>query len=245
MNFDYLRAIPIGMFALCCAGNGPLRAGLPADDAVVRGLVKLEGTVPQPNHFDMGGDPQCAKLHPTGATAEDILTDGNGGLQNVIVFVSAGLGDRTFDSPKDAAIIEQNGCMYQPHVVALEVNQKLQVVNSDTTTHTVHILPVNNPPWDKPQPPGPPIEVTFSREEVAIPVKCDLHPWMRGYIAVFKHPYFAVTGSNGSFELKNLPQGTYTIQTWHEKLGTATQEITIGASETKTLQFVLKPKPGS
>jgi len=242
MNLEYLRLILVGFFALCCAGNNPLWALPPADDAVVNGVVKLEGNVPSPNHVDMAGDPQCAKLHPTGAMAEDILTDSNGGLQNVIVFISAGLADRTFDPPKDAATIEQNGCMYQPHVIAIEVNQKLEVVNSDTTTHTVHVLPVNNPPWDKPQPPGPPIEVTFPQQEVAIPVKCDLHPWMRGYIAVFKHPYFAVTGRNGSFEIKNLPPGTYTIQAWHEKLGTATQEVTIQASESKSLEFVFKPK---
>jgi plastocyanin len=242
MNLEYLRLILVGLFALCCAGNNPLWALPPADDAVVNGVVKLEGNVPSPNHFDMAGDPQCAKLHPTGATAEDIVTDSNGGLQNVIVFISAGLADRTFDPPKDAATIEQNGCMYQPHVIAIEVNQKLEVVNSDTTTHTIHVLPVNNPPWDKPQPPGPPIEVTFPQQEVAIPVKCDLHPWMRGYIAVFKHPYFAVTARNGSFEIKNLPPGTYTIQAWHEKLGTATQEVTIRASESKSLEFVFKPK---
>ena len=242
MNFEYLRPILVGFFALCCAGNNPLWALPPADDAAVNGVVKFEGNVPLPNHFDMAGDPQCAKQHPTGATAEEILTDSNGGLQNVIVFISAGLADRTFDPPKDAATIEQNGCMYQPHVIAIEVNQKLKVVNSDTTTHTIHVLPVNNPPWDKPQPPGPPIEVTFPQQEVAIPVKCDLHPWMRGYIAVFKHPYFAVTGQNGSFEIKNLPPGTYTIQAWHEKLGTATQEVTIQASESKSLEFVFKPK---
>jgi|SRR5580704_2470560 plastocyanin len=245
MNLDFRRITGIGLLALYCAVNNPLWAAPPADDAVVNGVVKFEGTVPQPSHVDMAGDPQCAKVHPAGAMAEDILADDNGRLQNVIVFISAGLGDRTFDPPKDAATIEQNGCMYRPHVIAIEANQKLEVVNSDTTTHTVHVLPANNPAWDKPQPPGSPIEVTFSQPEVAVPVKCDLHPWMRGYVAVFKHPYFAVTGKNGSFELKNLPPGTYTIQAWHEKLGTATQEITIGASETKTLEFVFKPKPGS
>jgi plastocyanin len=245
MNLDFRRITALVLLALCCAVNNSLWAAAPADDGVVNGVVKFEGTASQPSHVDMTGDPQCAKLHPTGAMAEDILTDDQGRLQNVIVFVSSGLGDRTFDPPKDAATIEQNGCMYRPHVIAIEANQKLQVVNSDTTLHTVHVLSVNNPPWDKPQPPGSPIEVTFPQQEVAVPVKCDLHPWMRGYVAVFKHPYFAVTGENGGFELKNLPPGTYTIQAWHEKLGTATQEITIGASETKTLEFVFKPKPGS
>ena len=218
---------------------GPTSTG---GTASLKGVVKFEGTVPKPKLISMSADPICAKQHPSPVFTQEVVADAKGDLQNVVVFVSEGLGDRTFEPPTQPVVVEQKGCMYQPHVIAIEVNQKLKVVNSDTTTHTIHVLPMNNPPWDKPQPPGPPIEVTFPQQEVAIPVKCDLHPWMRGYIAVFKHPYFAVTGRNGSFEIKNLPPGTYTIQAWHEKLGTATQEVTIQASESKSLEFVFKPK---
>jgi plastocyanin len=193
----------------------------------------------------MAADPSCAKQHPTPVLSQDIVADAKGGLQNVVVFIAEGLDDRTFDTPNQAAVIQQKGCMYQPHVLAVRANQKLDVVNSDITTHNIHPMPKNNREWNKSQPPRVPIEETFAREEIAIPVKCNVHPWMRSYIAVFKHPYFVVTGQDGSFALSNLPPGTYTVEAWHEKLGTATQKITVGANETKAVDFVFKPTSGS
>ena len=163
-------------------------------------------------------------------------------MQNVVVFVSEGLGDRTFDVPAHPAVLEQKGCTYQPHVLAFRANQKLQILNGDACMHNIHPSPANNREWNKAQTPGSTVEETFAREEVGIPIKCNVHPWMRGYLAVFKHPFFAVTGKDGSFDLSNLPPGTYTISAWHEKLGTSTQKITIGSNETKTLQFVFKSR---
>jgi hypothetical protein len=188
----------------------------------------------------MSADPDCAKLHSSGATTEDVVTDSGGGLENVIVYVSEGLGDRTFDPPQQSAVIEQKGCQYQPHVLAMRANQKLEVSNRDATTHNIHPIPVNNREFNVAQPPGKDIEVSFSRPEIAIPVKCNVHPWMRSYIAVFKHPYFAVSGKNGVFELDSLPPGDYTIEAWYEKFGVSTQKITLGQNETKQIQFVFK-----
>jgi hypothetical protein len=111
-------------------------------------------------------------------------------------------------------------------------------------THNLHPVPINNREWNKSQFPGMHVEVTLAREEIAIPVKCNVHPWMKSYISVFKHPYFAITGKNGSFEFSNLPPGTYTIQVWHEKLGTATQKITVGPAATKQMEFVFKAQAG-
>jgi plastocyanin len=250
MKINYRPIALAGLFALCIAGAATLARsvgdqGSASSSAVVKGVAKFEGTVPKPARIDMSPDPQCARVHPTGAAAEDIVTDGAGGLENVIIFVSGGLEGRTFDPPQEHAVMVQKGCMYQPHVLAMRANQKLEVVNADSTTHNIHPNPSNNREWNKTQPPGLPLEETFAREEIAIPVKCNVHPWMRSYIAVLKHPYFAVTGRDGSFELKNLPPGSYTIEAWHEKLGTMIQKITIGESETKTLEFVFKPQPGS
>ncbi len=243
----------VALTVIICISSGRIvRAGSPAssassttDTATVRGEVKFEGGVPKATPINMAADPSCAKQHPTPVLSQDIVADAKGGLQNVVVFIADGLGDRTFDAPSQPAVIQQNGCMYQPHVLAVRANQKLDVVNSDATTHNIHPMPKNNREWNKAQSPHVPIEETFAREEIAIPVKCNVHPWMRGYIAVFKHPYFVVTGKDGSFDLSNLPPGTYTVEAWHEKLGTATQKITVGANETKAIDFVFKPKPGS
>ena len=246
MRHIYLAIIAV--LALSMAATQALRAGSPPDAAAnsadVNGTVKLEGTAPKLTHINMSADPACAKSHPGGATVQDIAADANGGLENVVVFVVDGLGNKTFDPPSQPAVMEQKGCMYQPHVVAMQTNQKLEVVNDDSTIHNIHPLPLNNREWNKAQAPGTRVDMTFAREEIAIPMKCNVHPWMRSYIAVFKHPYFAVSTENGSFDLKNLPPGNYTVQAWHEKLGTLTQKVTVGPGETKTLDLVFKAKPG-
>jgi|SRR5579863_1373846 len=230
---------------LCFAGNFSAKAGGPpaattTGGATVRGVVKFEGTVPKPKLISMAADPSCAQQHSVAVFSQDVMTDAKGDLQNVIVFVSEGLGDRTFDPPSQPVVIEQKGCLYQPHVLAVRANQTLQVVNDDPTSHNIHPTPANNREWNKAEPPGTSLQDSFAREEIAIPVKCNVHPWMRGYIAVFKHPYFAVTGQDGSFDLSSLPPGTYTIKAWHEKFGTSTQTVTIGANETKEISFVFK-----
>jgi hypothetical protein len=144
----------------------------------VSGLVKFEGTVRKPSHIDMSSDPNC-KSNSSGATTEDIVAGANGSLENAVVFVADGLGDRTFQPPAQPAVLEHKGCLYRPHVVALQFNQKLNVVNSDSTTHNIHPMPANNRESNMIQPPGVPLDSTFAREEIAIPVKCNVHPWMR------------------------------------------------------------------
>lgn len=236
------KSLALLVAVVFCVASQAARAAdapVPASTAV-HGVVKIEGPVPKSAHVSMAADPSCAKLHPGGIATDDVSVDASGGLENVIVFVSQGLQARAFDPPTQPAVIEQKGCMYVPHVVAIQANQKLEVVNSDNTMHNIHPMPANNREWNKAQPPGSPLEETFSREEVAIPVRCNVHPWMHSYIAVFKHPYFSVTGKGGAFELKNLPPGTYTLEAWHEKLGTATQTVTVGANETKSVAFVFK-----
>jgi len=215
-------------------------AGPAGSSASVKGTVKFEGTAPKPSRIDMSQDPLCTKAHPTPATTEDVVVGTSGGLANVVVYVSDGLTSHDFQPPQQPAVLEQKGCQYKPHVLALEANQPLDVVNSDETTHNIHPSPNNNREWNMTQPHGVPLEKTFAREEIAIPVKCNIHPWMKGYIAVFKHPYFAVTDKNGNFELKDVPPGTYTITAWQEKLGTQIQKVTVGASEAKTIDFAFK-----
>ncbi len=239
-NF-YLFAISLAIPAFSMLHSVPKASGSPADGgSSLKGEVKFEGTAPKPTRIDMSQDPLCAKAHPTPATTEDIVVGGNSGLENVVVYVSDGLTTHSFQPPQQPAMFEQKGCQYKPHVLAMQASQKLDIVNSDETTHNIHPSPNNNREWNMTQPHGTPLEQTFTREEIAIPVKCNVHPWMKGYIAVFKHPYFAVTDKAGHFEIKDLPPGNYTITAWQEKLGTQTQKVTVAAGEAKSLDFSFK-----
>jgi len=246
MKRNYLLGVMALAVVVVTMGAGsapPAKTG--TDTATVKGGVKVEGTIPAPARINMSADVACARLHTTAALSEEIVADKSGDLQNVVVYVADGLGDRTFDVPTESATLQQKGCVYEPHVLALRANQKLQVINGDACMHNIHPSPANNREWNKAQNGGSTLEATFAREEVGIPLKCNVHPWMRSYLAVFKHPFFAVTGKDGSFDLSNLPPGTYTISAWQEKLGTVSQKITVGSNETKTLQFVFKSKAGS
>ena len=246
MQAKKLVSISALTLAVCISTPYAVRAGgAPASAsatgaASIKGIVKFEGTVPKPKLISMSADPSCAKEHPSPVFAQEVITDSKGDLENVVVFVSEGLGDRTFDAPTQPVVVEQKGCLYTPHLLAVRANQPLHVVNDDPTSHNIHPTPANNREWNKAEPPGSSLDESFAREEIAIPVKCNVHPWMHGYIAVFKHPYFAVTSKDGSFDLSSLPPGTYTIKAWHEKLGTSTQTITISANETKEINFVFK-----
>ena len=242
-----LAMLLAGVGTSSARGNGALASasGITASrpdtgSGSIVGRVRVEGQLPKPTHISMSADPSCVKLHPGAASNEDYVTGSGGTLGNVVVFVSDGLGNRTFEVPTEPVIVEQSGCMYQPHVLALRANQKLRMVNRDSTTHNVHPVPANNREWNKAEPAGSALEETFAREEIAIPVKCNVHPWMRSYIAVFKHPFFAVTSKDGSFDLSNVPPGEYTVQAWHEKLGTTTPKLTVLAGQSQNIDFVFK-----
>jgi plastocyanin len=226
------------------AANAP--AAAPVDMATVgniTGGVTFDGTPPTPKKINMAAEPSCAAAHAGSPAVDQEVVVGDGkALANVVVYVKEGLGDRSFSAPGTPATIDQKGCTYEPHVLALMSGQTLQVRNDDQTTHNIHPVPKDNREWNKSQAPGaPPIEESFARPEICIPVKCNVHPWMKAYIAVFKHPYYSVTAKDGQFNLKDLPPGTYTIEAWHEKLGTSSQQVTIGPKESKTITFVFKP----
>jgi plastocyanin len=238
-KFAFVPTCALIAFAIYAA-TLPKWAGAADSTASLKGVVKFEGAAPKPSRIEMSQDPVCSKAHSTPPTTEEVVVGASGGLANVVVYISDGLTSHDFQPPQEPAVLEQKGCQYKPHVLAIQASQKLDVVNSDETTHNIHPMPNNNREWNMTQPHGMKLEQTFAREEVSILVKCNVHPWMKGYIAVFKHPYFAVSDKNGDFELKGLPPGTYTITAWQEKLGTKMQKVTVGAGEAKTLEFAFK-----
>jgi len=217
----------------------PAPAATPIDPstvASVSGTVKLDGAAPKPNKIDMSQDPACKGAN----TAETVIADG-GKLANVFVYVKDGLGSRTFDSPKDPVVIDQQGCKYHPHVLGVMVNQDVQIKNDDQTTHNIHPTPKDNREWNESQPPGSAaITKQFAREEIMLPVKCNQHPWMKMYLNVVKSPFFAVTDASGKYELKGLPPGTYTIAFVQEKLGEQTQQVTVAPKDSKTVDQSFK-----
>jgi len=219
-------------------------AGTPdlTNGATITGKVAFDGTAPKANTLDMSAVPACVNAHKTPVKSEEVIVNSNGTLKNVFVWVKSGLpADTTWQVPSANVELTQIGCMYSPHVVGAMTGQNLDIKNADPTGHNIHPLPANNPDFNQSQPPGSAdIMHSFARQEVLVPVKCNVHPWMRAYIGVVSHPFFAVTGEDGTFSLKGLPPGTYTIQIVHEKYGTQEQQITVGAKDSKTLDFTIK-----
>jgi plastocyanin len=155
--------------------------------------------------------------------------------------VKDGLGDRVFPVPASAVVLDQKGCRYAPHVLGIQVGQTLEILSSDNTLHNVHAMPQQNREFNMAhQLAGIKHTHVFSTKEVMIPFKCDVHKWMNAFVGVLDHPFYAVTAGNGRFELKGLPPGTYTVEAWHEKLGTQTQMVTIGDKQTSDISFTFK-----
>jgi plastocyanin len=212
-----------------------------ATAGAVTGTVKLDGKAPAERPINMSAEPYCQKSHPKPVVPPEVVTGEGASLANVVVYVKDDMSKYSFTTPSQPVPLDQQGCMYDPHVVALMAGQTLEVKNDDQTTHNIHPMPKDNREWNKSQPPGAaPIEDSFARAEMAIPVKCNVHPWMKSYIFVFKNPYYAVTTKDGKFEIKNLPPGTYTIEAWQEKYGVQDQSVTIGPKESKEVSFTFK-----
>jgi hypothetical protein len=213
----------------------------PATAGSITGLVKFEGTPPVFRPIDMSAEAVCVQENPRPVTPPVVVLGEHGALANVVVYVKSGLGSYRYDTPKDPAVLDQKDCMYVPRVLAMMVNQPFEVKNTDPTTHNVHPIPRDNHPWNRSIAAGEqPYVTTFTHPELAIPIVCNIHPWMRAYLFVFADPYFDVTNKSGTFELKNLPPGTYTIEAWHERFGTQEVSVTIGPKESKAIPFTFK-----
>ena len=213
----------------------------------IKGTVKYEGKIPRMKPIKMAADPICDGKHAEGpARLEWLLAGSEGELKNVFVYVKEGLGDKKFAAPEKVATIDQNGCVYKPHILGVQVGQKIEILNSDGTLHNVHAMPKkkNNVAFNEAMP-GARKKVTkkFDEAEIMVRVKCDVHPWMGAFIGVLDHPFYSVTDEKGNFEIENLPPGTYTVEAWHERLPAKAVTVTVQADGDATADFVLKRPP--
>jgi hypothetical protein len=208
---------------------------------IIQGKVTLTGTPPKSQVIDMSKEPECVKLNPKQRATEDTIVGPGDSLENVVVFISAGAPAAT-SPPTVQVVMNQQNCHYTTRILAFQVEQEVKITNSDPLTHNIHPMPVTNREWNKVQLKGSaPIASSFSKPEF-IPVKCNLHPWMRAYFAVMGNSHFAVTRQDGLFTLPDLPPGKYTVTAWHETYGTRNQEITLVGGQQLTVDFAYSAK---
>ena len=207
--------------------------------STITGTIVFDGKPPVMKPLAMDADPACAKKHSKPVLAERLVLGSGNTMGNVLVWVSKGVpAGKTYPAPKTPVTLDQQGCMYVPHVQGIMVGQTYRILNSDGVLHNVHSLPSVNPQFNKPMPPTmKETTTTFAKPEPVFQIKCDVHPWMQAFIGVFTHPFFAATGADGKFTISGLDPGTYEITIWHEVLKTQTATITVGANETKTQNF--------
>ncbi|HLK62701.1 MAG TPA: carboxypeptidase regulatory-like domain-containing protein [Bryobacteraceae bacterium] len=262
-----MKKIWIGVGLVCavslvsCGGGGDTKtaetpkapdSGAPAaggsatpdmeNGATITGKVTFDGAKPTMKPIDMSANPVCMRAHASSPQkSEEVQVNDNGTLKDAFVWIKSGLPDKTWQVPTTAVTLDQKGCMYSPHVIGVMAGQNIDIKTSDPTNHNIHPQPTVNSEWNESQAPGSEDKMkSFPRQEVMIPVKCNIHPWMRAYIGVVSNPFYAVTGDDGSYTIKGLPPGTYTIEVWHEKFGTQDQTITVGAKDSKTQDFTIK-----
>jgi len=213
------------------------------DEGTIIGKVTFTGTAPA-KKIDMSNDAFCSSQHP-GGLADDAVVVNDGKLDNVFVYIKDGLGNKVFATPTSEVTLDQHGCIYKPHVMGVQTKQPFKVITSDATNHNINVLATKNEPFNVSQGPGAaPISKTFPREETLISVKCNQHSWMKSYIGVLKHPFFSVS-QNGTYTLKDVPPGEYTIVAWHEKYGEKTAKVTVGKKDSKTQDFAFEAASAS
>jgi len=214
----------------------------PTGRATVRGTVRLTGAAPANPAIDMAEEPKCKARYTATPTQPIVVAGANGVLANVFVYVKAGLPEgATYPPAASPVTIDQSGCLYRPRVMGLMVGQTLAITNSDSLLHNIKALGKANRPFNISQPAaGMTTNRTFSATEVVVPLECSVHGWMHAWVGVLPHPFFATTGADGAFTIANLPAGTYTVEVWHEALGSQTTTVTVQDDETKAADFTYR-----
>lgn len=222
----------------------PGRAVDQATAASLTGKVTFAGDRPAVERLRVASDPACVQGDGPNPQSDAVLIADDGALRNAFVYVKTGL-DPTygFPTPETPVLLDQQGCRYTPRVLGIQAGQPLEIVNSDPTFHNVHALPKANEEFNHgQQTKGERTRRFFTQPEVMVRFKCDVHGWMAAWVGVTTHPFFAVTGADGSFSIAGVPPGTYTIEAWHERFGTTTADVTLAAKQDATLTFAFDGK---
>jgi len=209
----------------------------------VTGKVTLNGPAPAPEMLRVAVDETCISAMGTSAKSDAILVGADGAIQNALVYIKDTLSDYSFDVPTAPVVLDQKGCRYSPRVFGVRVGQPLEMVNSDATMHNVHSMPMVNQEFNRGTPKqNDRFTQIFTAPEQMVLFKCDLHAWMRAYGGVMPHPFFQVTGADGAFAINGIPPGKYELAVWTEKLGSTSQTIELGNSQSLTLNFTFNGK---
>jgi len=209
------------------AGASKAAVAMAADS--IAGKILYSGPPPVLKHHSANSEPDCEKKRPDGIMSQEVALNSDHTLQNVLVYVKEGLPNKQYPTPSAIVKVDQNGCMFIPHVIAVMVNQPVQFMDSDVASHNVHAMPGVNRDWNVAQDRGSSEITKFPKFEIGIPVRCNIHRWMQMYINVLSNPYYAVTGKDGTFVIKGLPPGEYTIEAWQEKFGRQTMKVKTGS----------------
>jgi plastocyanin len=223
---------------------GTPRTPTPLDRAtagIVAGTVTFTGAPPPMRTINVSGDAQCAAQHADGVSSGDAIVH-DGRVANAFVYLKEGLGDRVFAVPDVPVVVDQKGCLYEPHVAGVQTCQPITFVNSDPVLHNVHGTPVRSSAWNFGMGvQGSKRTIRIGAPEVMVSVRCDVHPWMQAYVGVLDHPYFAVTGADGRFRIAGVPPGEYVVAAWHERFGTREARVTVGPQETREIGLAFGP----
>lgn len=213
--------------------------------ATVTGKITFQGTAPAAQAIKADADPTCKMMHPGGLSSDQVIVNPDGTLKNVFIYVKKGLEGKTFETPKTSVVLDQRACQYSPKVFGIQTGQTIEILNSDDTLHNVHSLPKNSPQFNLGMPiKGMKLKKTFTKPEVMIKIKCEVHPWMAAYTGVLDHPFYSVSGDDGTFQITGLPPGEYVIEAWHEKYGAQEQTVIVSADD-QVCEFEFLEKTGT
>ncbi len=211
----------------------------------ITGTVTLKGSPPKEKDITpLKEDPNCGKLHSEMPTTHFYVVGPDGALADVVVSVQ-GISGKSTGASAPPVTLDQKGCEYVPQIFAVQTDQKILVKNSDPVLHNVHDTPTvsGNKEQNVAQMPGSQeLPFSFSKPEEFLRFKCDVHPWMFAWVSVFDHPYFAISGKDGTFKISNVPPGKYTIRAAHRKAGSTTQEVEVKEGAPAKVDFTLEAK---